>query len=145
MENIKGYKMVLTPECVFQTIKMKSKLNRFSKNKNYLCLLSNCKNKLRRAIVSNSNREQIYSVCECILNVSNGNVKLSKDDFAKLKKYNKNFKSLPDLLFILLVHLSRACLYRPVITVIVRRHQVFQYFNIPVALLVSKIAPHLLL
>lgn len=75
---------------------MKSKLNRFSKNKNYLCLLSNCKNKLRRAIVSNSNREQIYSVCECILNVSNGNVKLSKDDFAKLKKYNKNFKSLLD-------------------------------------------------
>lgn len=81
---------------LFQTIKMKSKLNRFSKNKNYLCLLSNCKNKLRRAIVSNSNREQIYSVCECILNVSNGNVKLSKDDFAKLKKYNKNFKSLLD-------------------------------------------------
>lgn len=73
---------------------MNSKLNRFAKNKNYLCLLSNCKNKLRKAIVSNSNRDQIYSVCECVLNVSNGNVKLSKDDFAKLKRYKKHFKKL---------------------------------------------------
>ena len=69
-------------------------LNRFTKNKNYLCLLSNCKNKLRRAIVTNSTSEQIYSVCECILNVCNGNVKLSKEDFLKLKKYKKYFNKL---------------------------------------------------
>ena len=74
--------------------KMNSKVNRVSKNKNYLCLLSNCKNKLRKAIVSNSNRDQIYSVCECILNVSNGNIKLKKEDFNKLRKYRKFFKKL---------------------------------------------------
>ena len=73
---------------------MNSKVNRVSKNKNYLCLLSNCKNKLRKAIVSNSNRDQIYSVCECILNVSNGNIKLKKEDFNKLRKYRKFFKKL---------------------------------------------------
>ena len=69
-------------------------LNRFSKNKNYLCLLSCCKNKLRRAIVLNSNKDQIYSVCECVMNVSNGNVKLGKEDFLRLKKYKKTFKKL---------------------------------------------------
>ena len=73
---------------------MNSKLNRFSKNKNYLCLLANCKNKLRNAIVSSSSRDQIYSVCECVLNISNGNVKLNKEEFAKLKKYRKYFKKL---------------------------------------------------
>jgi len=78
------------------SLKMSSKINRFSKNKNYRCLLSNCKNKLRKAIVSNSNREQIFSVCECVLNVSNGNVKLNKEDFVKLKKYKKYFKRLLD-------------------------------------------------
>ena len=69
-------------------------LNRLSKNKNYLCLLSNCKNKLRKVIVSNSNKDQIYSVCECILNVSSGNVKLNDEDFTKLKKYKKIFRKL---------------------------------------------------
>ena len=69
-------------------------LNRFSKNKNYLCLLSNCKNKLRKAIVTNSTREQIYSICECILNVCNGNIKISKEEFLKLKKYKKDFQSI---------------------------------------------------
>ena len=69
-------------------------LNRLSKNKNYLCLLSCCKNKLRKAIVLNSNKDQIYSVCECILNVSNGNIKLNQEDFLRLKKYKKIFRSL---------------------------------------------------
>ena len=69
-------------------------LNRFSKNKNYLCLLSCCKNKLRKAIVLNSNKDQIYSVCECILNVSNGNVTVSKEDFHRLKKYKNIFRAL---------------------------------------------------
>ena len=70
--------------------------NRFLKNQNYLCLLSGCKNKLRRAIVSHSNRDQIYAICECVLNVSNGNIHLRGEDFNKLKKYKKLFRKLLD-------------------------------------------------
>jgi len=69
-------------------------LNRFSKNKDYLCLLSCCKNKLRRAIILNSNKDQIFSVCECVINVSNGNIKISKEDFVRLKKFKKIFRKL---------------------------------------------------
>ena len=74
-------------------IKMK---NRFVKNKPLLFVLSNCKNKLRKAIIENSGKEEIYSICECVLNVCNGNVKLIKEDHKKLKKYRKIFKKLLD-------------------------------------------------
>ena len=35
-----------------------------------------------------------YAVCECVLNVTNGNVTITKEDFIKLKKFNKYFKKL---------------------------------------------------
>ena len=33
--------------------------------------------KLRKAIVSNCDMELVHSICECVLNVLNGNVRLS--------------------------------------------------------------------
>ena len=68
--------------------------NRYQKNRHYLCLLSGCKNKLKKAIVNGSSKEQIDAICECILNVCNGNIKLEEENFKKLRPYNRTFKKL---------------------------------------------------
>ena len=43
--------------------------------------------KLRKAIVSNCDRELVNSICECVLNVLNGNVRLSGCFARKLRKH----------------------------------------------------------
>jgi hypothetical protein len=75
---------------------MKMKQNRLVKNKEFLVLLSKSKPKLRKALLSGCNKESIYSIIECILNVCNGNVHINSDEFNKLKPYNKTFKKLID-------------------------------------------------
>ena len=74
----------------------KMKSNRLMKNKDFLLLLSKCKPKLRKALVTSGSKESIYSIIECILNVCNGNVRINSQDFQKLKPYNKTFKKLID-------------------------------------------------
>ena len=68
--------------------------SRFNKNKPYLLLLSNCKNKFRKNLILNSDKEQIYSICECLLNISNGNIKISETNYSQLKPYSKIFKKI---------------------------------------------------
>lgn len=69
-------------------------MSRFDENKHMLIALSKCKTKLRNSIISNADKETIFSICECILNVMNGNIKLSEDDYKKLKPYRHTFKRL---------------------------------------------------
>ena len=76
--------------------KKKMKPNRLVKNKEFLVLLSKCKPKLRKALVSGSDKEALYAILECVLNVCNGNVHINSDDFMKLKPYNRTFKKLID-------------------------------------------------
>ena len=70
--------------------------NRCIKHKNFLQLLGNSKKKLRSALILNCNRDQLFSICECVLNICNGNIKLDKSDYKNLKKYNKVFKKVID-------------------------------------------------
>ena len=67
------------------------KQNRFIKHRHLLCLISNCKNKLRKAIIKNSSKEEIYAICECVLNICNGNLKITKTDYEKLSKFKQIF------------------------------------------------------
>lgn len=72
------------------------KSNRLKNNKEFLILLSKCKPKLRKALVSGATKESIYAIIECILNVCNGNVNINQEDYQKIKPFNKTFKKLVD-------------------------------------------------
>ena len=43
--------------------------------------------KLRKSIISNCERELVHNICECVLNVLNGNVRLSDCVASKLRKH----------------------------------------------------------
>ena len=54
-----------------------------------LKVLSKCKGKLRKAILTNSDADLIKVLRDCVYNVLRGNVKLSKDSSEKLHKYKQ--------------------------------------------------------
>ena len=67
-------------------------------NFNYpaLHVLTTAQFKLRKAIVSNCDRDLFNSICECVLNVLNGNVKLSGCDTRKLRKHKAVLRQVAD-------------------------------------------------
>ena len=69
-------------------------MKRVKNNIYCLQLLGKCKPTLRKAILSNGDEELICSICECILNVLNGNVKLEPDVLKKLSRYKKFFRQI---------------------------------------------------
>ena len=52
--------------------------------------------KLRKAIVSNCDRELVLSICECVLNVLNGNVRFSECVARKLRKHRAVLRKVAD-------------------------------------------------
>lgn len=64
--------------------------------KNIHCLhyLSQCKASDRRFILKNANKDLVYAICECFLNVLNGNVKLSDIVVKKIKRHKKTLRQL---------------------------------------------------
>jgi len=53
-----------------------------------------CKKNTRNHIIQNSKGPFINKICECVLNVLNGKVKISQEEFNKLKPYKKLFRKL---------------------------------------------------
>ena len=66
------------------------KFKRVIKYKKLLEILPKCNKKVINSIIKNSNKDFIYTLCECVLNVLNGNIKISKNIQDKLK-HKKNF------------------------------------------------------
>ena len=64
------------------------------RNVDFLKTLCQCKPKLRDTLISNAGKEQVITLCECILNVLNGNVHIDDALVKKLKKYKKQFRLL---------------------------------------------------
>ena len=52
--------------------------------------------KLHKAIVSNCDKELVNSICECVLNVLNGNVRLSDCVARKLRKHRAVLRKVAD-------------------------------------------------
>lgn len=69
-------------------------MNRYIKHKHLLQTLSCCSKRVRNAIIKSANKDEIFAICECILNVMNGNIKLNEVDYNKLKTYKNTFKKL---------------------------------------------------
>ena len=59
-------------------------------------LLRTAEPKLRKAIISNCNKELVNSISECILNVLNGNVKLAGCNTSKLRKHKDTLRKVAD-------------------------------------------------
>jgi len=57
-------------------------------------VLKNAKPKLRKAILSNCNKELINTISECVLNVLRGNVKLTDCQKRRLHKFRDQLRSV---------------------------------------------------
>ena len=67
----------------------------FAKNNlDSLSVICNSSKKLRSAIIASSDKNVILAICECILNVLNGNVKIDNDVLKKCKKYQHHLRTL---------------------------------------------------
>ena len=71
-------------------------MKKITRNKDFLITLSKCKNKMKKAMLSNATKDQLDSICECALNINNGNVPLNPTQFKKFKPYRKTIKKLID-------------------------------------------------
>ena len=56
-------------------------------NYHTLQVLKTADPKLRKAIISKCNKDVVHCISECILNVLNGNIKLTGSDMRKLQKH----------------------------------------------------------
>ena len=65
-------------------------------NYHLLAAMCQCKPKVRKAILAESDNELVQSICECALNVLNGNVHVTKQNLNKLKRYKKTLRLLTD-------------------------------------------------
>ena len=67
----------------------------FAKNNlDSLSVICNSSKKLRSAIIASSDKNVILAICECILNVLNGNIKLCDNDKEKLRNYKYTLRKI---------------------------------------------------
>jgi hypothetical protein len=71
-------------------------MKRLSSNYHTLHVLKTAEPRLRKALISNSNKEFVNCVSECLLNVLNGNIKLLGCNTRKLKKYMSALRKVAD-------------------------------------------------
>ena len=67
---------------------------RIKKNLDLLKVLVTCNKNMRKALLQNADKELILTICECILNCLNGNIKLSEKCVEKISKYKKLLRRL---------------------------------------------------
>ena len=70
--------------------------DRLKKNFNLLTFLGRCKNKTRRLVLRESDKELVDAICDCVLNVCNGVVPINKHAKTKLKKHKIKLRQLTD-------------------------------------------------
>jgi hypothetical protein len=51
---------------------------------------------MKKGIIMNADKELIYTICECILNLLNGNINISTEQYNQLKSYKHLFRKILD-------------------------------------------------
>ena len=65
------------------------------KHRDYLSLLGKKQSARRRnLLIDYANAGEVKAICECVRNVLNGNVQLTKRDYLKMKRYKKTMRDL---------------------------------------------------
>ena len=67
---------------------------RLRENLPYLHILSKCKPAIRKAILQHGDHNLIKTLSECALNVTSGNIPVSKTHKAKLGRHKKRLRTL---------------------------------------------------
>ena len=62
----------------------------------YLRVLATANAKQREAILNGANKELVYCLCECALNILQGNVNLQPAEKTALKRYRHRLRKLTD-------------------------------------------------
>lgn len=68
--------------------------NRLKQNITYIDILAKAKPKQRSAILQNAEKDLIICLCECALNILNGNVPLNSKQFSRLKTHHIKLRRL---------------------------------------------------
>ena len=68
--------------------------HRVNKYKHQLKFLSVCDNKTCKQVIHSSDKELVKCICECVLNVLQGNIPVSQKEKSKLQKYKSDLRSL---------------------------------------------------
>ena len=68
--------------------------NLLHQNKNYINILAKAKTPHRKAIIKTADKELIYCLCECALNILNGNIPLKPNEYQKLSKSKTHLRKL---------------------------------------------------
>ena len=71
-------------------------MKRIKSNFHALHVLKSASPKLRKAVIENSNKELVYSIAECALNVLKGRCNLSECTKRKLRKHRVLLRRLSD-------------------------------------------------
>ena len=75
--------------------KMTKKIPSISKqNLELLNVLAHCKDKIRKAILINGDKDLIEAICQCIYNLLQGNIEISEDDKKRLYKYRNTLRKI---------------------------------------------------
>lgn len=69
-------------------------MERIKEQISFLKLLITCKKNLRNILIQSSDKEQIYSICEIILNLLRGNINISTSNYKKLIQYKKLLRKI---------------------------------------------------
>jgi len=69
-------------------------MSRLNQNRNFLELLTHSNKKLQKSLIENASKDQIYSICEIVLNILNGNLNLDKKEIEKLARKKKQLRLL---------------------------------------------------
>ena len=65
-------------------------------NAHLLKVLAECSPKLRKSILTNASVDLLQSLCECCLNILNGNVRLNSHQKRKLVRHKHKLRALAD-------------------------------------------------
>jgi hypothetical protein len=69
-------------------------LNEIKKHIDLFKFLCSCNNKVRTNIIKGLSKEHILCICECILNILNGNIELDNNDKERIKRFRKYLRKL---------------------------------------------------
>ena len=69
-------------------------MKRVKKNFEILKILSCCNKRMRTSIINSSTHDLIDTICECVLNLLNGNINLSDSEKTHLSKYKNVLRKL---------------------------------------------------
>lgn len=63
-------------------------------NQDFLRYLCNCKKNQQKSLIKYASKEQINAICEIILNILNGNLKIDEKQYKKLNSKKKVLRQL---------------------------------------------------